>query len=527
MPRLHRRAVAGALAAAMSLPACAAGTEVDPDGEVRIAIVEPERLLPADTHDPTGLQLLSALFAPLVDFDPAGRPYEVAAESIEPDQRARVWTIALREGMTFHNGEPVTADSYLGAWNFAAHAANEQRGSYLFARIAGYERVNPPGPSEPTAERLSGLTKVDSHTFTVELSEPFREFRSMLGYPAFYPLPAAAFTPAGDLVAGFARAPVGNGPFRLTGWEPGRITVQRYEQYAGPPARAGTVEFVGYEDLRDAYDDLLSGRVDVLGDIPAQRLPAAADDLGRRYLPHPAPGFQFLAFPAYQRELADPEVRRAISMAIDRDRLLGDARAVARSFTGPAVPGAREDTCGEACVFDPAGARDLYARAGGPALLRITYNDDGGHSDWIERVCGQLRDHLEVRCTASAEPTLTDVLARVGAQDEVGIFRLGWVTDYPTLESYLRPLYSTGGSSNWHGYSNLEFDALVAAGQVAGSLDEAVAAYHAAEDMLARDLPVIPLSFDKHHIGHSDRVQNVTVTWFGVDLTQLEPLGRS
>lgn len=526
MSRPTRRWLAGALAAAISLSACTSGGEVDPDGVVRVAVSPPGPLLPAATQQPGDLQLLDALFTPLVDFDPQGRPYEVAAASIEPDAHAQVWTITLREGFTFHNGEAVTADNYLAAWHFAAHAANEQRSSYLFARIEGYELVNPPAGQQPSATELTGLARVDDHTFTVTLSEPFRDFRAMLGYAAFYPLPDAAFQSEGQLAPDVGRAPIGNGQFQLTGrdQDTGQISLRRYDGHPDAPSRAGGVDLLPYQDPDAAYQDLLAGRIDVVSQIPAHRLPAAAEELGDRYLRGPAPSFQFLAFPTYQEELAEPTVRRAISMAIDREQVVGGARAVARSFAGPVAPGSRKGTCGEACEFDPAAAGRQYAAADGPDRLRITYNTDGGHADWIELLCDQLRAHLDVECTTSAEPTLTDVLAKVQARDEVGVFRLGWVTDYPTLENYLAPLFATDGSANWHGYSNPEFDSLMAAGRAASSPDEALAAYQAAEDLLARDLPVVPLSFDQHHVGHSERVRNVTVTPSGVDLTQIEVL---
>jgi peptide/nickel transport system substrate-binding protein/oligopeptide transport system substrate-binding protein len=187
------------------------------------------------------------------------------------------------------------------------------------------------------------------------------------------------------------------------------------------------------------------------------------------------------------------------------------------------LPGARADSCGEACQLNLSAARQIYEELGGPAELTITYNADGGHHDWVAATCDQLRAHLGVACTPAVEPTLPDLIAKLDGQEPVGIVRLGWVMDYPSIESYLGPVYSTEGSANVYGYSNPEFDALVAAGAAAGSAEAATAAYQQAEAILARDLPVIPLGFGQHTIGHSPRVSNIAVTRFDhLDLTAIE-----
>lgn len=512
-----------------ALAACDDGPHLDPDATIRVAIDEPYGLVPGSVDEAGGAQVLAALFTPLVGFDATGRPYGLAAETVEPSQGGRVWTVKLRGGFTFHNGEPVTASSYIDAWNYGAYRPNGQRNSYHFRRIEGYADVNPPADRPPVASTMSGLAKVDDQTFTVTLTEPFGEFASSLGGPAFYPLPAAAFDGDGQLRDGFEEAPIGNGPFRMVGsWQHGsRIEVERYEDYAGEPARVAGVEFVSYSGAADPYSDLLAGKLDLVTGIRDTHLASVAEDLGDRFLQRPAATFHFLAFPAYEQELADPRIRRAISMAIDRDQiatgLFQGTQTPAHSFVPPELLGARPDSCGAACEFNPDAARRSYAAAAGPATLTITYNADGGHQAWAEASCAQLHANLGVGCVPAAEPTLTDVLTKLDAQQPVGMVRLSWLLDYPSLESYLGPIFTARGSANVHGYRNPEFDALVAAGAAAGSAQAAQAAYQQAEDLLARDLPVIPLRFEQLTIGHSDRVRNLVTTRFDLlDLSVIE-----
>ena len=124
------------------------------------------------------------------------------------------------------------------------------------------------------------------------------------------------------------------------------------------------------------------------------------------------------------------------------------------------------------------------------------------------------------------EPKFADLLTKVEDKQPVGMFRMGWVMDYPSMENYLGPLYSTTGSSNYYGYSNPEFDTLVEEGAAAPTPDEAIKKYQAAEDILAQDMPVIPLRFGQNNFGHSTKVQNVEIDLFNrVDLTKIEVIG--
>jgi oligopeptide transport system substrate-binding protein len=542
--RVHRFAAVAATSIAVSLGAvgCSddSGTTNTTDRPIRIGIGEPKHLIPSNTTESSGAQVLAALFTPLVEFDADKKPYPVAAESIESPDNV-VWTIKLKDGYTFHDGEKVTADHYINAWNYGAYGPNAQDGAYFFERIQGFDQLQatdpdgpdgPQPPAEPTARKLSGLVKVDDLTFTVTLSAPFADFRSLVGYNVFHPLPSAAWAADGVLAEGFEEKLIGNGPFKMKGsWEhDSRIEVERYDAHPGPKPKVSGVEFRIYQQPAAEYADLTSGNNDVMRQIPTEHLVQATQDLGERFQQSPSSIFQFLAFPTYQEEFAKPEVRRAISMAIDRDEIstavFKNSQSPARSFVSPVVAGARPDTCGEYCRFDPARAKELYHANGGPDRIQISYNGDGGHKDWVDATCNQLQTNLGIKCVGVAEPKFSDLLTKVSQRKPVGLFRMGWSMDYPSMENYLGPLYSSTGSSNYYGYRNAEFDALLREGSQAASQDEAIAKYQAAEDILARDLPVIPLRFAQNSFGHSDQVRNVRLDLFGqVDLFAIELVG--
>lgn len=515
------------LALALALTGCgkqpaSGGTAASTESlVVSIGISEPKRLIPSSTTEENGHAVLHALFTSLVEWDKELRPVEVAAESItSPDNR--VWTIKLKPGWKFHNGEPVTADSYIDAWNAGAWQPNAHDGNEFFDKIIGYDAMNPPAGKTPTATRLAGLVKKDELTFEVTLKAPYVNFKTMMGYTAFLPLPRAAFADVAknELDPKFESAPIGQGPFRMKGtWLHDQlIEVERYEDYAGEqkPKIAG-IRFRVYQNLTTRYQDLLADELDIVTQLPVEYIAAARSDLGDRYLESEGSSIQILAFPTFDKRFANPDIRKAISMAIDRDAIVNTIFAGSqeslRAFVAPFVPGFRADVCGASCQYDPAAARKLFESAGGSRAvggrIDFTFNADGGHLAWIEAACNQIRANLGIECIANPEPRFADLLRKVEAEQPVGLFRMGWIADYPAIENYLRPLYATNGSSNYYGYSNREFDALLDAGDRAASPEEALTFYQQAEDLLVRDLPVAPMRFMRNTYGISTRVANV------------------
>jgi peptide/nickel transport system substrate-binding protein/oligopeptide transport system substrate-binding protein len=516
-----------ALTAIALLAGCGKKTADTEGFVVSIGIGEPKNMIPSSATESNASEVLDALFTRLVDYDKDFKPFELAAESITT-QDNKVWTIKLLPGWKFHNGEPVIADSYIDAWNAGAWGPNAHDGNNFYAKIAGYDAMNPrDGKTAPSAKKLTGLRKVDDLTFEVELSDPYVNFMSMLGYTAFFPLPKVAFSDLDNnqIDPAYQEAPIGQGPFKMKGtWQHDQlIQTVLNENYAGKvkPQITG-VDFKIYQTLTTHYQDLLAGQLDIVTEIPLENIGGAAADLGPRFKMSPSSTIQIMAFPTFDPRFSKVEIRRAISMAIDRDEItrviFRDSQSPLRSFVAPLVPGYRENVCGEACEFNPKKAKELFIAAGGPAAvkgrLEIAYNVDGGHQAWVDATCNQLRTNLGVECLGNPQPKFSEMLTKAERKEPMGMFRMGWVFDYPAMENYLGPLYSTHGSSNYYGYSNPEFDRLLAEGDRAATPEAATPLYQKAEDLLARDLPVLPLRFARQPFGHSPRVANVEVDLF-------------
>jgi oligopeptide transport system substrate-binding protein len=528
----------GAAAIVLLVAGCGGGSDDSQSSanSVVIGIAEPQHLIPTNATETSGAQVLSSLFYPLVNFNESNEPVEVAAESITSDDN-KVWTVKLKDGFTFSNGEPVVADNYINAWNYGAYGPNAQGAAYFFERIDGYAAMQSKDPDgdgpqkapTPKANTLSGLKKVDDLTFTITLSAPFSGWKSVIGYTAFYPLPNAAFSSPGVIKDGFEDAPIGNGPFKMKGtWQhDSQIQVVKTDNFKGTVPKIDGVTWKIYQDQQSEYADLVAGNVDVQTQIPIESLGSASGDLGDRFQKSPNSSFQFVGFPTFQKEFSNVDVRRAISMAINRqemtDQIFLGSQTPATSFVSPVVAGYRANACGDNCKYDPVKAKQLYQQGGGPATIQITYNVDGGHKAWVDAMCNQIKASLGVNCTGVGEPKFADLLTKVEKKDPVGLIRLGWLMDYPLMESYLGPLYTTTGSANYYGYSNPAFDSLVSEGSAAKTPAEAIKKWQQAEDVLVQDMPVIPLRFGQNVFGHSERTTNVNVDLFQkVDLYKIE-----
>ncbi|GAA2620891.1 peptide ABC transporter substrate-binding protein [Paractinoplanes durhamensis] len=531
---------AGAAAIALLAAGCSGGSSDDDEtlpNAISIGIVEPDSLIPSNTVEQNGSSVLASLFYPLVRFDDNRKPYTVAAESITHDKANKVWTIKIRPDFTFSNGEPVTADNYINAWNYGAYGPNAQLASYFFSRIDGYAQMQsvdadgdgPQKAPEPKAKKLSGLKKLTNTSFTVTLSAGFAGWESVIGYDAFYPLPKAAFKADGVLADTYGDAPIGNGPFKVKGkWEhDSKIQVEKVADFKGTVPKVDGITWKIYQDLGAQYADLLAGNLDVETKVPIESLASASGDLGARLQKSPSSAFAFVGFPMYDPQYANRDVRRAISMAINRgemtDQIFLGSETPATSFVSPVVSGYRPNTCGDNCEYNPTKAKALYAAAKGPTDIKVSYNADGGHKAWVDAMCNQIKASLGVNCTGSPEAKLSDLLKKVRAHKSVGLIRLAWAMDYPLMENYLGPLYTTDGSSNYYGYTNTAFDSLVREGSEAATTDAAEKKWQQAEDILAQDMPVLPLRFGQNVFGHSEKVTNVSMDLFQkVDIYKIE-----
>ncbi|WP_439902513.1 peptide ABC transporter substrate-binding protein [Microbacterium azadirachtae] len=485
---------------------------------------EPENsLLPANTNEVGGGRILDALFAGLAYYDAKGKLVNDMAESIKVDDATDL-TVKLKTGNTFSNGEKVTADSFINAWQYGAKFSNKQKNSSWFSDIEGF---NADADSE-----LTGLKKIDDNSFSIKLSNPVAtDFASRLGYSAYYPLPEATLK---DPVKG-GENPIGNGPYKLAkdgAWQHKvQIDLVKNDSYkGGRVAKNGGLTFVFYATADAAYADLQSNKVDVIDEIPPSAQQTFESDLGDRAVNQAAAIFQSFTIPGNAAHFTGEEGtlrKQAISMAIDRaaitKTIFNNTRTPASDFTSPVVAGWSDSVKGsDVLKFDAKKAKELWAEADKispwSGKFQIAYNSDSGHQAWVDAVSNQLKNNLGIDASGNPYVDFASLRKDVNARTIQTAFRTGWQADYPSQYNFLQPIYGTKASSNDSDYSNPEFDKLLAQGASASDQAAATKDYTQAQEILFKDLPAIPLWYSNVNGGFAKGVSNVQFGWNSVPL---------
>ncbi|WP_329401545.1 ABC transporter substrate-binding protein [Streptomyces melanogenes] len=528
----HAKWAACAVAVALAATACGGGDSGGGGGASGIVSSswgDPQNPLePANTNEVQGGKVLDMLFRGLKRYDSkTGEAKDMLAEKIETTDSTN-FNVTVKDGWTFSNGEKVTAKSFVDAWNYGASLKNNQKNAYFFGYIEGYDKTHP-DKGEPSAESLSGLKVTGERTFSVKLNQKFSTWPDTLGYAAFAPLPRAFF----DNHAAWLSKPVGNGPYTVNAYTKGsKLEMRKWEGYPGPDkAQNGGVDLKVYTDNNTAYTDLTAGNLDLVDDVPASQLKNVKADLGDRYINTPAGIIQTLAFPYYDEKWNTPgavKVRKGLSMAINRaqitDTIFQKTRTPATDWTSPVLGadgGYKDGLCGDACKYDPAGAKKLIEEGGGipGGQVKISYNaDTGSHKEWVDAICNSVNNALgnDRACVGNPVGTFADFRNQITQNKMSGPFRAGWQMDYPLIQNFLQPLYYTNASSNDGKWTNAEFDKLVNEANAETDRAKAVDLFQKAEGVLRDQMGAIPLWYQNGSAGYSTRVSNVALNPFSV-----------
>ncbi|AGS71622.1 peptide ABC transporter substrate-binding protein [Streptomyces collinus] len=525
----HARWAAAAAALALAATACGGGASAGGAGVLTSSWGDPQNPLePSNTNEVQGGKVLDMIFRGLKRYNPrTAKAENMLAERIDTTD-SRNYTITVKDGWRFSNGEPVTAKSFVDAWNYGAGLRNNQKNAYFFGYIEGYDKVHPDsGPQ--TADTLSGLKVTGPRTFTVRLNQKFSSFPDTLGYVAFAPLPRTFFT---DHAAWVSR-PVGNGPYLIDSYTKGSaMSLKKWDAYPGPDrARNEGVTLLVYTDSNTAYTDVLAGNLDLVDDVPATQLKNVGTDLDGRYINTPAGILQTLAFPYYDprwNTAGARKVRTGLSMAIDRAQitktLFRGTRTPATDWTSPVLGkegGFQAGLCGHACEHDPAQAKKLIQEGGGlpGGGLKITYNaDTGSHKQWVDAVCNSINNALgdDKACVGNPVGTFADFRNQISQHRMSGPFRAGWQMDYPLIQNFLQPLYYTNASSNDGKWSDKRFDGLIDRANAETDSATAIGLFQQAEGVVRDNMAAIPLWYQNGSAGYSARLSHVALNPFSV-----------
>ncbi len=519
--------VAALSIAALAFTACGGGEGEEAGGTAEGEAVihahgtEPQNpLIPTNTNEVGGGHIVDQIFAGLVSYNTDGSTELEVAESIESEDNL-TWTITLKDGWTFSDGSPVTANSFVDAWNYGADPENAQLSAYFFNPIEGTDQEG----NSTEGDTLSGLEVIDDLTFEVTLKEPAADFPDRLGYSAYFPLPEVAFE---DMEA-FGEKPISNGPYVLEEWNHDvEAVLSKNPDYEGnrTPENDGLV-FKFYTDPDAAYTDIQSGVLDITYQVPPSAISTFQDDASVQAFAEPGSVNATITIPNYLEHFEDGEEgqlrRAAISKAIDREAITStifdDTRTPSTDFSSPLMPDYSEDIEGaEVLEFDAEEAQELWAQADEinefTGTFELSYNADGaGNREWVEAVTNQLRENLEIDVEPNAFATFAEFRELITNREIDTAFRTGWQPDYPSVYNYIAPVFGTGAGANDGDHANPDFDEPLS--PAASSADDGQRAeiLADAQAILMEDLPAIPLWNQDAVAIAAEGVEGVQVNW--------------
>ena len=471
----------------------------------------PTTFLPANFADPP---LNRILFVGLTRLDAkTNKPVNALAASVTPSPNNRVWTVRLKKGWTFSNGELITASTFANSWNFNAYAPNGQGGAGLLNIIQGYEKLTPPS-GKPTATKLSGLSVVNSRTLRIRLNRPFTLFRYLLATEPYMPLPKPALRDPKK----WETNPIGNGPYRLVGrFSPSATTLNfaRWRGYKGPQGKADRIVYKVFIDWggNTVYNAVRAGSVDVAF-LFGQALADAIRTMPQQVQRFNSNAVLYLGFPTWDERFKSKSVRQAFSLAIDRAAIVRSLAsgigAAANGLVPPSVTGGGTRSC-SVCTYNPSRAKTLLAQGGGwkGPLTLWTYSEDPINTQVIQAIANQWRTNLGIDEVKLQSIPVAQLYPKLFAKEVDGPVFLYQGGSYPHMYSVAQQLITKGGIGNVVAYSSPEVERLMARAGAAKSEQQTIALTQQAVRAALDDAQIMPVFWPGAGLIRSTKVTGV------------------
>lgn len=455
---------------------------------------EPETLDPSLLTGITEMRIVDGLFEGLVNLDPEStEPIPGVAERWEIDPDKVVYTFYLRQNARWSNGKSVVAEDFLKSWQRVLQPETAASYVYQLFPIAGAEDYYT-GKIKDFSK--VGVQAVDAHTLKVQLRAPCPYFLELAAFPTFFPVPVDLLLEHGDAWTQPGHL-VGNGAFVLSEWSPRQQILLRRNPHYWDRHRVGLdlVKVLPYDDALTAYKLYLEGSIHWLPTLPVTRIEEIKQHPDFYLAPYL--GTYFYRFNTTRPPFDDPRVRKAFSLAVDRevitrDILKGLAKA-ARHFC-PAMRG-YEPVAG--LPHDPEAARQLLVQAGyGPGgkafpAFELMYNTSDQHKAIAEAIAQQWQNVLGVR--VSLLNCEWKIYLNNMQSLEFDVCRSSWIGDYPDPNTFFDMFVADGGN-NRTGWKNPEYDEWLKRARLETDPVARMKLFQQMERMLVEEeLPILPL----------------------------------
>lgn len=491
-------------------------------GTLRMIQEAPRSLDPLDCNSVYEALPVNQIFDTLVAYDPSLNVIPSLAETWTISKDNREFTFVLRDGVRFHDGNPLSAeDVVFSICRQLCPDVDEESlaQSYLMVIDGAVDFA------EGRAEEVSGIQVIDSRTLKIRLARPYPSFLEVLAMDNLAIVPEALVRDVGSEV--FGRSPVGTGPFRLAEWSDELLRLEANEEYfrGKPHLDQVQIDFLKESDSDFGAARFTQGDLDVL-EPPTESLAALADDRSVDLHRYQQLSLSFLGLNTRRPPLNQKWLRQAIAHALDRGAMVADSPTVRREAVGvlpPGIAGYSPDP--KSLRYDPEESRRLLAENGHPngegLSPVVLHNASRGSS--VLRLMSQMREDLEaVGIRLEVVPVTWTELGDHLDNQTAGAFLLAWIADLTDPDSFMRSLFESGGSGNYFGHLSDETDRLLAKGTQEFNPVERARIYREIERQVLEEAPMVPLYHTMGIVAVRKDVMGLTPTPLGLAKVDLE-----
>ena len=506
-----------------------AGKDSSADSGEKILSVQigpnPETIDPALNSTVDGGNMLLHAFECLLTIDQEGQVAEGQAEKWESSDDGLTWTFQLRDGLKWSDGSDLTANDFVYSWKRVCdpNVASPYVDTVL-SMVEGFD--------EAVAGDLDALQveATDDKTLVVKLSAPCTFFDKLAAFATLSPVQQATIEANGDKWATAPETYISNGPFYIAEWVPSSyLLMRKNENYWNKDAvKLDGIRFNLIEDANAAYSAYKTGEILMIKDVPTEEIPSLREN--DDFYVEPIIGTYYLSLNLNREPFNDPKVRKAMSLAIDREYVAGTLMQGTYSAAGNFIGPGWLDTDGSEFMENANGgqpymdnsdyeanleeAKQLLADSGYPngeglPSLKYSTNDTAYHkvvAEYLQQAWAGIGMDIQVEIVEWASFT---PLRRNGDFDSS---RNGWVGDYSDPSNMLDVLFSSNGNNDGK-YNNADYDAAMKEARKTIDPEKRSAALHKAEDILMEDMGCIPIAYYNDFWLQSSKV---TGSWHSV-----------
>lgn len=451
------------------------------------------------------------------------------AKSWDISEDGKTYILHLVEGVKFHNGEDFKADDVVYSLNRIVTVQGAVNSSFV-SQIEGFDEL-----ANGVATELSGVKAIDDYTVEIKLKEPYAGFMASLAAAPVSILDEKTTTMAGDKFGIEPEFTVGTGPFKLKEWKLNEgIELVKNENYWKEAPKIDGVEIKVVPDTETQNIMFRNGELDILDlDYMVDYIPTYKEEFKDNLVSVPRVGITYFTFNENIEPLNNVNIRKALSMAIDRqaivDSMYNGTASIENGIFPKGLIGHNENI--EAIEYNTEKAKEILAAEGYPNGFDMEIAIDSASSDTTKSVLEIISEQLsEIGVNASLKTYDESTWLATRKAGELGSFMSTWTADYNDPDNFIYTFFGTDENTKLRSlnYKDKEVIDRVAKARAIINEDERIKEYQALEKkIISEDRAWLPMYAKEHYFALGKNISNFTPNWAGISDMQFYSIKKN